>query len=131
MIIAIDPGQPFEYVPLSERDKPDPSSFTFRPLTSVDRVELSSITAGAERPGAQTGALAIAVVRRCLIGWKLKAPNPKKGEGEAELVDVPLLRDWHGVTRESLARLPAELLYEFSNELFDREAITRADVGKS
>ncbi len=131
MLLAIDPGTPFEYVPLSERTTPDPSSFTFRPLTSVDRVELSSLSAGEDRPGSQAGALAIAVVRRCLLGWKLKAPNPKKGEGEPETIDVPLERDFAGVRRECLSRLPSAVLFELANELFRREAVTPAEVGKS
>jgi len=123
MILALDPAQAFEYVPLSERDKPDAATFTLRPLTTVDRVELSSITAGEERPGTLSGALAIAAVRRCLIAWK--------GVTDAKDAPIPLVRDFSGVSRACLERLPTGLLFELANECFAREAVTPAEVGKS
>lgn len=123
MVVALNPSSVYEYVPVADRDAEKPSTFVLRPMTTVDRVELSSIASGEDNPGAKGGALAIAVLRRCLVSWR--------GVVDASGAEVPLVRDWAGVTRDCLARLPAAVLFELANEVFTREAVTAADVGKS
>lgn len=123
MLIALDPSKPYEFVPASERGAEYPSTFMLRPMTTLDRVELSSIGAGEDRPGSQAGALAVAMVRRCLVGWR----NVTDSAG----APVALERDWSGVTRECLSRLPAAIIMEIANDLFSRESIAAAEVGKS
>lgn len=132
MLLAIDPGTPFEYVPLSERGETDPTTFTFRPMTSVDRVELSTLTSPEESMASRGAVYAVELVRRCLIGWTLRTKNPKAGEdGQPATFAVPLERDFGLVRRTSLSRVSSTVLYELAAELARREAIETADVGKS
>lgn len=123
MLIALDPSKPYEYVPVAERGGELPSTFLLRPMTTLDRVELSTISAGEDRPGSQAGTLAVAMVRRCLVGWR----NVQDAAGQP----VELQRDWSGVTRECLSRLPSGIIMELANDLFTRESIGTAEVGKS
>ena len=123
MLLAIDPAQPFEFVPRSQSAEPEPATFSLRPLTTVDRVELSTLSAGQDTPGMQGGALAVATVRRCLVGWK----NVQGRDGKP----LALERDWHGVTRECLAQIPTTIILEIAGELLKREAVTQDEAGKS
>lgn len=132
MLIALDPAQTFELVPPSMQNDPDAEPFVFRPLTSVDRLEVNSVGVTEPDLGARIGLLSIAHVRRALVSWPLKTPNPRKGEdGQPEFVPCPLERDAGGVSRASLARIPPLVLLELANELYARERVSQADVGKS
>lgn len=127
MLIAIEPSQVFEFVPASQRNDPEPATFVCRPLTTVDRVELSTLTAGQDQPGSAGGALAVAIVRRALVGWK----NIRAKAADGALVDAQLERDWSGVTRACLARIRDDLILELAGELLRREQVTRDELGKS